>query len=160
MRAAVRGSNTQEPESLLQDANIGGPYRSADEGPWDEALVAEIADVLNRKTQALRQAPLRRVKSRRALLHDIACGGGFVWHPQPFVDVEGEVPRASRLVAHAWLEKAKREHRRARVGRALCWLLVLAIGAGTLAVSQTPESLSTLQSIGIEVAQLVRTAPL
>lgn len=160
MRAAVRSSYTQGPESLLQKANTGGHYIDADDGQSEDVLAAEIADVLNRKVGALRQAPLRSLKTKRTLLHNIACGRGYVWYPQAFVDVEGELPRASRLVAHAWLEKAKHEHRRARVRRALCWLLVMAIGAGTLALSQTPKSLSALQSIGIEVAQLARTPPL
>ncbi len=130
-----------------QDASTRGTYR--------EILVAEIADLLNRKTRALHQAPLGSLKPRRTSLDDIAFGQDFVWYPQLFDDVEGDLPRASWLVSRALLEKAKHERR-----RAWSWLLILAIGVSALAVSGTQDSLKALQFIGIEVAQLLNTAPL
>jgi hypothetical protein len=158
MRVAALSSNSQQSDGLLQDAFTRGTYRDANEEHHKETLVAEIADLLNRKTRALHQAPLGSLKPRRTSLDDIACGQGFVWYPQPFVDVEGDLPRASWLVSHALLEKAKHERRRAR--RAWSWLLILAIGVSALAVSGTQDSLKALQFIGIDVAQLLSTAPL
>jgi len=160
MRVAAVSSNSQESDGLLQDAFTRGPYRDANDEHHEEILVAEIADLLNRKTRALHQAPQVRLKPRRTSLDDIACGQGFVWYPQPFVDVEGDLPRASWLVSHALLEKAKHERQRARARRTWSWLLLLAIGIGALAISGTQDSLNALQFIGIDVAQLLNTAPL
>ena len=137
MRVAAVSSNSQESDSLLQDAFTRGTYRDANEEQCEEILVAEIADFLNRTTRALHQAPLGSLKPRRTSLDDIACGQGFVWYPQPFVDVEGDLPRASWLVSHALLEKAKHECRRARARRAWSGLIVLAIGVGAFAISGT-----------------------
>jgi hypothetical protein len=160
MRVAAVSSNSQESDGLLQDVFTRGAYRDANEEHHEEILTAEIADFLDRKTRALQQAPLGSLKPRRTSLDDIACGQGFVWYPQPFVDVEGDLPRASWLVSHALLEKAKHERRRARTRRVWSWLLVLAIGVGALAVTGTQDSLKALQFIGIEVTQLLNTAPL
>jgi hypothetical protein len=158
MRVVTLSSNNQEPDGLLQDAYTRGPYHDANEGSHEEILAAEITDSLSRKTRPIHQATQVSLKPRRTSLDDIACGHGFVWYPQPFVDFGGELPRTSRLVSHALQEIAKHERRRAR--RAWSWLLVLAIGACTLAVSGTQDSLKALQFIGIDVAQLLSTAPL
>jgi len=152
MRTAVIGSNTHEPEGLRQEANTGAPHSNANIGQSEDVLVAEIADVLDRKLGALRRTLLKGFKTPRTLRHDIACDCGFVWYPQPFNPIADELPRASRLVAHAWLEKAKRDRHRARARRAVYCLLVLVIGAGAYAVSQTPVSFSALRSIEIDVA--------
>ena len=160
MRIAALSSNSQQSDGLLQDAYARGPSRDANEGYDEEILTAEIADFLNRKAWALHQAPVGSLTSRRTSLDDIACGQGFVWYPQPFVDVEGDLPRVSRLVSDALLEKAEHERRRARARRAWSWLLVLAIGVGTLAVFGTQDSPNALQFIGIEFAQLLNTESL
>jgi hypothetical protein len=160
MRVVALSSNSYESESLLQDIHARAPYRAAIDEQREQNLAAEIADILDRKTLALRQATLGNWKPRRASLDDIACGQGFAWYPQPFVDVEVDLPRASWLVSQALLEKAKHERRRARARRAWSWLIVLAIGLGTLAVSGTQDSLNALQFIGIEEAQLLKTVPL
>jgi hypothetical protein len=163
MRIAALSSNSQQSGGLLQDAYALGPSRDANEGYDEEILTAEIADFLNRKARALHQAPLGSLRSRRTSLDDIACGQGFVWFPQPFVDVEGgDLPRVSRLVSDVLLEKAEHERRRARARarRAWSWLLVLAIGVGTLAVFGTQDSPNALQFMGIEFAQLLNTESL
>lgn len=160
MRVAALSSNSQQSDGLPQDAYAHGPYSDINEGHHEEVLTAEIVDFLNRKARALDQAPSDKLKSRRNSLDDIACGQGFVWYPEPFVDVDGDLPRVSRLVSDALLENAENERRRARLRRVWSSLLVLAIGAGALAVSGMQDSPNALQFIGIEFAQLLNAVPL
>lgn len=143
MRAAPLSSNSQESESPPQDGCTQSSYCGASAGQSEQALTAEIADVIKRGTVS---GPHPSHKSAQWALADL--------------DFDGYLPRPIRPDTLAWLKNAKRKRRRARAGRALCWVLVLVIGVSAHIVSRTPDSLNALQSLKIEVARVLDTVSL
>jgi hypothetical protein len=160
MRAAASSSKSQGADSSQQGGCSRGAYRGVSERQSAQVLAAELDDVINRTPVTRLQASQKSFKPCRRSFDDMAYGEGFLWLPEPYADVDDDLLWSIRPDTRAWLKKAKRERQRTRARRTLYWFLVLAIGLGALTVTQKPDTLDTLQSLGIEIAQRLGTTPL